>query len=156
MGQFPHLPIGWNLTFEINFVILLLDITSAVKNHIQIWPSLWKSNATLDSTTSCWSPQVSYCRLWFWWYFSCHETAQIETAMVIFIITSFRVHFKYYEKWWSGAWNDLIPYNGTNRNVLFQTHLLFVTIYGLMWSSFNTRWCWTFGMCHWLRDITLW
>ena len=28
---------------------------------------------------------------------------------------------------------------GPNRNVLFQTHLLFVTIYGLMWSSFNIR-----------------
>ena len=25
------------------------------------------------------------------------------------------------------------------ENVLFQTHLLFVTIYGLMWSSFNIR-----------------
>ena len=24
---------------------------------------------------------------------------------------------------------------GPNRNVLFQTHLLYVTIYGLMWSS---------------------
>ena len=36
-----------------------------------------------------------------------------------------------YEKWWNGAWNNLIPYNGTNRNVLFQTILIFVTIYGL-------------------------
>ena len=42
---------------------------------------------------------------------------------------------------------------GFNRNVLFQTHLLFVTIYGL-WSSFNIRWCWPVGMCHLLRDIT--
>ena len=37
---------------------------------------------------------------------------------------------------------------GPNRNVLFQTHLLFVTIYGLMWSSF-------INICHWLCDITL-
>ena len=28
---------------------------------------------------------------------------------------------------------------GPNRNVLFQIYLLFVTIYGLMWSSFNIR-----------------
>ena len=28
---------------------------------------------------------------------------------------------------------------GPNRNALFQTHLIFVTIYGLMWSSFNIR-----------------
>ena len=32
---------------------------------------------------------------------------------------------------------------GLNRNVLFQTHLLFVAIYGLMWSSFNIRWYWS-------------
>ena len=31
----------------------------------------------------------------------------------------------------------LIHTMGPNKNVLFQTHLLFVTIYGLMWSSFN-------------------
>ena len=28
---------------------------------------------------------------------------------------------------------------GPNRNVLFQTHLIFVTIYGLVWSFFNIR-----------------
>ena len=28
---------------------------------------------------------------------------------------------------------------GPNKNVLFQTHLLFVTIFDLMWSSFNIR-----------------
>ena len=33
----------------------------------------------------------------------------------------------------------LIHTMGPNKNVLFQTHLLFVTIYGLMWSSFNIR-----------------
>ena len=37
-----------------------------------------------------------------------------------------------------------------NRNVLFQTHLLFVTIYGLMWSFLNIRWCWHF----WKSPIT--
>ena len=29
----------------------------------------------------------------------------------------------------------LFPIMGTNRNVLFQTHLLFVTMYGLVWNS---------------------
>ena len=38
-----------------------------------------------------------------------------------------------------------------NRNLLFQTHLLFITIYG----SLNIRWCSCTPMCHWLRDITL-
>ena len=33
---------------------------------------------------------------------------------------------------------------GHNRNFLLQTHLLFVRIYGLMWSSFNIRLHWTF------------
>ena len=28
---------------------------------------------------------------------------------------------------------------GPHRNVLFQTHLLFATIYGLTWNSFNIR-----------------
>ena len=33
---------------------------------------------------------------------------------------------------------------GTNRNVLLQTHLPFVTIYGLVWcSSVNIRWFWS-------------
>ena len=35
-----------------------------------------------------------------------------------------------------------------NRKVFFQTHLLFVTIYGPMWSSFNIRWCSCAPMCH--------
>ena len=44
----------------------------------------------------------------------------------------------------------IIPYNGPNRNVLLQTHLLFVTIYGLMWSSFHIRWHWSI----WKSPIT--
>ena len=38
-----------------------------------------------------------------------------------------------------------------NGNVLFQTYLLFMTIYG----SLNIRWRSCTPMCHWLRDITL-
>ena len=30
-----------------------------------------------------------------------------------------------------------------NRNVLFQTHLFSVTIYGLFGETFNIRWCWS-------------
>ena len=49
-----------------------------------------------------------------------------------------------------------LPYMmGPNRNVLFQTHLLFVAIYGLIWSTFNVRWHSRTPMCHWLHDITL-
>ena len=39
-----------------------------------------------------------------------------------------------------------------------QTHLLFVTIYGLVWSSsetLNIIWRWYTPICHWLHDITL-
>ena len=42
-----------------------------------------------------------------------------------------------------------------SRNVLFQANPIFVTIHGLMWSSFNTRWCSCAPMWHWLHDITL-
>ena len=40
--------------------------------------------------------------------------------------------------------------NWPNGNVLFQTHLLFMTIYG----SLNIRWHSCTQMCHWLCNIT--
>ena len=53
----------------------------------------------------------------------------------------------------------------TQWKCFIQTHLLFVIIYGLLWSSsvklkncmgpLNIRRCWCTPMCHWLRDITL-
>ena len=41
--------------------------------------------------------------------------------------------------------------NWPSGNVLLQTHLIFMTIYG----SLNIRWLFCTSMCHWLCDITL-
>ena len=44
---------------------------------------------------------------------------------------------------------------GPNGNGSFQTHLLLMTIFGLMWSSFNIGWCSCAPVSHWLCSITL-
>ena len=61
-------------------------------------------------------------------------------------ITSFCSHFTYIETLWK-LWNEAWIY----PMEMFQTHLLFMTIYG----SLNIRWRPCTPMCHWLRDITL-
>ena len=61
----------------------------------------------------------------------------------IFVITSFCGHLMYIETLLKSCEMKhemtLFHTMGPDKNVLFQTHLLFVTIYGLMWGSFNIR-----------------
>ena len=71
------------------------------------------------------------------------------------VITSFSGNFTYIETLWTVVkWSMKWPFfhkMGPNRNILFQTLHLFVTIYGLAWRSFNIRWCWSI----WKSPITI-
>ena len=71
------------------------------------------------------------------------------------VITSFCGHFTYiwehYESCEMKHKMTLFHTMGPNGNALFQTHLLFMTIYG----SLNIRLLSCTPMCHWLHDITL-
>ena len=61
---------------------------------------------------------------------------------------------KHCEKWWNEAWNDLIPYNGTQSKSFVPDTPSFCDH---MWShveifsgTFNIRWCWSI----WKSPIT--
>ena len=77
-----------------------------------------------------------------------NSSENYKTFQLITSLSSHLTYKKHYE----------MKHEMTRWKCFVQTHLLFVTIYGLVWSSsvtLNIRWRSCAPMCHWLRDITL-